>query len=193
MVKVFQVEERVKIPSDVKVQVDGKKVIVEGPLGKVERDFSFAKKIEITKEDDYVKVETYIANKREYSLVKTIASHINNMILGVTKGFRYKMKIVYAHFPMTLKVEKDKVVIENFLGERGKRYAEILPGVKVKVEKEDVIVEGIDKEAVAQTAANIHHATQLTGDRRPSPHGREGTGPGVLDGIYLYAVEHLKA
>ncbi len=192
MVKVFHVEERVKIPEGVKVSIDGKKVSVEGPLGRVERDFSYAKKIELSIEDNSVKVETYLANKREYSLVKTIASHINNMIIGVTKGYRYKMKIVYAHFPMTLKVDKDKVVIENFLGERGKRYAEILPGVKVRVEKEDVIIEGIDKEAVAQTAANIHHATHLTGDRRPSPHGREGTGPGILDGIYLYAVEHLK-
>jgi len=193
MVRVFHVEERVKIPENVKVQLEGKKVSVEGPLGKVERDFSFAKKIELSIEDGFIKVEAYLANKREYSLVKTIASHINNMIIGVTKGFRYKMKVVYAHFPMTLKVDKDKVMIENFLGERGKRYAEILPGVKVKVEKEDVIIEGVDKEAVAQTAANIHHATQLTGDRRPSPHGREGTGPGVLDGIYLYAVEYMKS
>ncbi|QOJ78057.1 50S ribosomal protein L6 [Infirmifilum lucidum] len=192
MVKVFHVEERVKIPDGVKVSIDRKKVSVEGPLGRVERDFSYAKRIELSIEDNSVKVETYLANKREYSLVKTIASHINNMITGVTKGFRYKMKIVYAHFPMTLKVDKDKVIIENFLGERGKRYAEILPGVKVRVEKDDVVVEGVDKEAVAQTAANIYHATRLTGDRRPSPHGREGTGPGILDGIYLYAVEHLK-
>ncbi|MEZ0345146.1 MAG: 50S ribosomal protein L6 [Infirmifilum sp.] len=193
MVKVFQVEEIVEVPKDVKIRVDGKKVVVEGPLGKVERDFSFAKKIDIMHEDSQVRVVAYLANKREYSLVKTIASHITNMITGVTKGFRYKMKIVYAHFPMNIKIDKNKVVIENFLGERGKRYADILPGVKVRVEKEDVIIEGVDKEAVGQTAANIHLATQLRGDNRPSPHGREGTGPGVLDGIYLYAIEHLKA
>ncbi|AKG38977.1 MAG: 50S ribosomal protein L6 [Infirmifilum sp.] len=193
MVKVFQVEERVPVPENVKVSINNKRVVVEGPLGRTEKDFSFAKKIEITYEDNQVKIEAFLANKREYSLVKTIAAHINNMIVGVTKGFRYKMKIVYAHFPMNIKVDKDKVIIENFLGERGKRYAEILPGVKVKVEKEDIIIEGIDKEAVAQTAARIHQATQLRGDRRPSPHGREGTGPGVLDGIYLYAVEHMKA
>lgn len=193
MVRVFHVEERVRVPDNVKVEIRDRKIIVEGPLGRIERDFSYAKKVHLSLEDGFVKVETYLANKREYSLVRTIASHINNMFTGVTKGFRYRMKVVYAHFPMSIKVEGDKVVIENFLGERGKRYARVLPGVKVKVEKEDVIIEGVDKEAVAQTAANIHHATTLTGDRRPSPHGREGTGPGVLDGIYLYAVEHIKA
>ncbi|MEM4811008.1 MAG: 50S ribosomal protein L6, partial [Thermofilum sp.] len=65
-------------------------------------------------------------------------------------------------------------------------------GVKVKVEKEEIIVEGVDKDAVAQTAANIHLSTHLTGDRARSPHGREGSGPGILDGIYLYAVESIR-
>ncbi len=124
--------------------------------------------------------------------VRTVASHIQNMIIGVTKGFRYKMKIVYAHFPMNLKVQGDKIIIENYLGERGTREAKLLPGVKVKVQKDDVIIEGIDKEAVGQTAANIHRAAKLTGKRKMSPHGREGSGPGILDGIYLYAREHMK-
>jgi large subunit ribosomal protein L6 len=83
------------------------------------------------------------------------------------------------------------VVIENFLGRRGKVTARILPGVKVRVDKDDVIVEGVDKEAVAQTAANIHQATRLRGKQHMCPHGREG-GPGILDGIYLYAVEHMR-
>ncbi|MEM4412033.1 MAG: 50S ribosomal protein L6, partial [Thermofilum sp.] len=91
-----------------------------------------------------------------------------------------------------VKVENNRVVIENFLGERGKRYTTVLPGVKVKVEKEEIIVEGVDKDAVAQTAANIHLSTHLTGDRARSPHGREGSGPGILDGIYLYAVESIR-
>lgn len=172
--------------------MEGKKVVVSGPLGSVEKDFSHAKNILVRLEDGAVVVETFNATKKDYALVSTLAAHIKNMIEGVTKGYRYKLKIVYAHFPMSVKVEGNRVVIENFLGERGKRYATILPGVKVRVEKEDVIVEGIDKDAVAQTAANIHLSTHLTGDRARSPHGREGSGPGILDGIYLYAVENMR-
>lgn len=190
--RVLQKTESVPIPEGVKVHVNGKKVEVEGPLGKVEKDFSHARRISIRVEGNSVVVETFHATKKDYALVGTIASIINNMIIGVTKGYRYKLKIVYAHFPMSLKVEKDKIIIENFLGERGKRIAGIMPGAKVKIEKDDVIVEGIDLDAVAQTAANIHLATHLRGKRALSPHGREGTGPGILDGIYLYAIEHLK-
>ncbi len=192
MVREYYVAHEVQIPEGVTVNVDGKRVVVEGPLGKVERDFSHLKKIFISKEDSKVRVETFHATKREYAAVRTVASHIENMIIGVTKGFRYKMKIVYAHFPMSLKVQGDKVIIENYLGERGTREAKLLPGVTVKVQKDDVIIEGIDKEAVGQTAANIHRAAKLTGKRKMSPHGREGSGPGILDGIYLYAREHIK-
>ncbi|RLE61218.1 MAG: 50S ribosomal protein L6 [Thermoprotei archaeon] len=192
MVREYYVAHEVEIPDGVNITVDGKKVVVEGPLGKIEKDFSHLKKLSIIKEDNKIRVETYHAKKKEYAAVRTVASHIENMIIGVTKGYRYKMKIVYAHFPMSIKVEGDKIVIENYLGERGKRYAKLLPGVKVKVQKDDVIIEGIDKEAVGQTAANLHLAARLTGKRKMSPHGREGSGPGILDGIYLYKVEHMK-
>ena len=103
-------------------------------------------------------------------------SHIRNMITGVTKGFTYKMKIIFTHFPIQVNVEGDKVVIRNFLGERAPRVAKILPGVKVEVQKEDVLVKGIDIEAVGQTAANIEQATKVKGkDIRV-----------FLDGIYIY-------
>lgn len=192
MVKEYYLVHEVEIPEGVNVTVQGRRVTVEGPLGKLEKDFSHLKKIFITKDDGKVRVETYHATKREYAAVRTVASHIQNMITGVTKGYRYKMKIVYAHFPMSLKVQGDKIIIENYLGERGVRVAKLLPGVTVKVQKDDVIIEGIDKEAVGQTAANIHHAAKLTGKRKMCPHGREGSGPGILDGIYLYAREHIK-
>ena len=51
-------------------------------------------------------------------MVGTLASHINNMIVGVTNGFEYRMKVVYSHFPIQLKVASDELIINNFLGER---------------------------------------------------------------------------
>ncbi len=176
MAKMVHVVKEVKIPEGVQVTVEGKKIIVEGPKGKVEKDFSHARDVVIRKEDNKIIVETFFANRRKKALVPAIASHINNMIIGVTKGFRYKLKIVYSHFPISVKVQGDKVLIENFLGERAPRVAKIYGNVKVSVKGDDVIVEGIDIEEVGQTAANIEHATKIQDfDRRV-----------FMDGIYIY-------
>ena len=108
-------------------------------------------------------------------MLGTVASHIKNMIIGVTQGYTYKMKMIYAHFPMSVRVEGDRVLIENFGGERAPRVAKVMPGVKVVVKGEDVYVMGIDKEAVGQTAANIQLATRVK-DKDPRV---------FLDGIYV--------
>ncbi len=193
MAREIYVSRSVAVPPGVRVTVDGKRVRVEGPLGSVEKDFSHAKRVELRLQGSELVVEAFNADKKTYSIVNTIASKIENMMIGVTRGFRYRMKIVFAHFPMSVKVDERSqvVVIENFLGGRGKITARIEPGVKVRVERDDVVIEGADKEAVAQTAANIREATKLRGRRRLSPHGREG-GPGVLDGIYVYARENIR-
>ena len=180
MPKLVHVAEEVRIPEGVDISIDGMRVRVKGPKGELERDFSHARGVIIRLGEDEegkkVIVEAYFANRRVKALVGTIAAHIDNMITGVTKGFRYKLKIVYSHFPVTVKVQGDRVVIENFLGEKAPRIAKIMPGVNVKVQKDDVIVEGIDIEAVGQTAANIEQATKVKGfDRRV-----------FVDGIYIY-------
>jgi len=108
-------------------------------------------------------------------MLGTIRSHITNMIKGVNEGFTYHMKIVYAHFPMTVKVAGNKVIIENFLGERYPRNAKIVGSSKVKVKGDQVTITGIDKEDVGQTMANLEQATKI-----------KGRDPRVFqDGIYL--------
>ncbi len=177
MVKIPYVSEEVEIPGNVEVEVNGMKVRVKGPKGELERDFSHARGVMIRQDEGKIVVEAFFANRRKKALVGSIASHIENMITGVTKGFRYKLKIIYSHFPISVKVEGDKVVIEKLLGERAPRYARIVsPRVKVSVKGEDVIVEGIDIEEVGQTAANIERAAWISGfDRRV-----------FVDGIYIY-------
>ena len=165
----------VEVPEGVQVEVNGKVLKVKGPLGELVRDFSHAP-VDIRLDGNKVVVEAYWPKKRERAMIGTVAAHIRNMITGVTKGFTYKLKIVFTHFPIQVSVEGDKVVIRNFLGERAPRIAKIMPGVKVEVEKEDVLVKGIDIEAVGQTAANIEMATKIKGkDIRV-----------FLDGIYIY-------
>ncbi len=180
MVKVVHVAEEVEVPDGVDVRIDGMRVTVKGPKGELTRDFSHARGVIIRLAEEEGKrkviVEAFFANRRKKALVGTIAAHIENMIVGVTKGFRYKLKIVYSHFPISVKVEGDKVIIENFLGEKAPRVAKIVGDTRVRVEGNDVIVEGIDIEAVGQTAANIELATKVKDkDRRV-----------FVDGIYIY-------
>lgn len=168
--------EEVEVPLEVKVAVDGLKVVVEGPKGKLERDFSHARGISIRQEENKVIIEAFNADRRKKALVGTIAAHIRNMITGVTKGYRYKLKIVFSHFPISVEVKGNQIIIKNFLGEKAPRKANILEGVSVKVVDRDIIVEGIDIEKVGQTAANIEMATKIGEfDRRV-----------FMDGIYIY-------
>ncbi|MEM0217257.1 MAG: 50S ribosomal protein L6 [Candidatus Nezhaarchaeales archaeon] len=168
--------EKVSIPEGVEVKIEGpSKITVKGPKGSLTKDFSHTK-VYLRVEGDHVLVESYIKGKRGKSTCRTVASHIKNMIIGVTGGFVYKLKIVYSHFPMTVKVEGDKVVIENFMGEKSKRIAKIVGNVKVQVKGDDVIVEGVDLEQVSQTAANIERATKI----------KEYDPRVFMDGIYIY-------
>ncbi len=176
MPKEVIVREEVPIPEGVSVEINGKEVRVKGPKGEVARDFSFARSVRILKEDNKVIVESYFAKRKQKAVTYSIAAHIQNMIDGVTKGYRYKLKIIYSHFPVTVKVEGDRVVIENFLGEKAPRIAKIVGNVKVTVTKQDIIVEGVNIEEVGQTAANIERATKIKDlDRRV-----------FVDGIYIY-------
>lgn len=182
MVRVVTIKDRVKIPENVTVEVDGSRVSVKGPKGVVVRDFSYAEKVKIFVEGDYVVVTTSFARRRDVAQIYSISAHIRNMILGVTKGFRYWLRVIYSHFPISVKVDGDKVLIENFIGERSPRVARIIGDAKVKIQKNDIIVEGIDLEEVSQTAANIEQATKIRGlDRRV-----------FADGIYIYKKEFME-
>jgi large subunit ribosomal protein L6 len=85
------------------------------------------------------------------------------MILGVTQGFTYEMKIVYSHFPVKAGVKGSEFVIENFLGEKFPRKTRIVGDTKVEVKGDQVVLTGPDVEAVGQTAANIEQATRIRG------------------------------
>jgi len=168
------------IPEEVEVKLINEKIVeIKGPLGTVRKSFEGVP-VRFKIEDNKIKYEIYWKGKKGYSLVNTIAGRIKNVFVGVTQGYTYKMKAYYVHFPINMSVEGDHVIINNFAGERGMRKAKILPGVNVKVIKKgtdiDLIITGIDKDAVGQTAANIYLATKV-----------KSKDPRVfLDGIYLY-------
>ena len=111
--------------------------------------------------DKNIEIESKNVRKKGKAMIGTWVALINNMIRGVTVGFEYKMKTVFSHFPIKTSVEGNEFVIQNFLGERCPRKANILDGVTVVVKAEDVTVNGIDKEKVGQTAGNIEKSTGL--------------------------------
>jgi large subunit ribosomal protein L6 len=165
----------VEIPDGVEGMLEGRTVTIKGVKGELIRDFSHAP-IRIRMEGKTVTVEASWPRKKEAALVGTIHSHIQNMIKGVTKGFTYKLKIVFSHFPITAKVKGRTLTIENFTGERSPRTAKIMGDTKVTVKGDDIIVQGISLEDVSQTAANIQNATKI---RIKDPRV-------FLDGIYVY-------
>lgn len=173
--RAIEVSKIIQAPDDVKVTIEGRKVTVEGANGTLARDFSHAS-ISIELEGKTVRVWAEWPRKKEAALVGTIYSHIQNMITGVRKGFTHKLKIVFSHFPISVKVKGKTVLIENFTGERTARKAKIMGDTQVKVRSEDVIVQGINLEDVSQTAANIEQATKV---KRKDPRV-------FLDGIYVY-------
>ncbi len=152
----------VSIPDQVSVQIEGRTVKVKGPLGSLQEDLSHLP-VSIDVDDNKVRLETSWPRKREIGMLGTAAAHVRNMLKGVTQGYRYELRTVYAHFPVTVKVdEKAKALkIENFTGEKTPRYAKIVGGVKVDVKGEDISVEGIDLKSVSQTAANIQDSTKI--------------------------------
>jgi len=170
-----EISRTIQIPDGVEVNIEGHKVTVKGGRGTLTRDFSHAA-VSLETDGKTVRVWAEWPRKKEASLVGTIDSHIQNMITGVTKGYTYKLKIVFSHFPIAVKVQDKSVIIENFTGERRPRKAKILGDVKVKVEPEDVVVQGSKLEDVSQTAANIECITRVM---KKDPRV-------FLDGIYVY-------
>jgi large subunit ribosomal protein L6 len=165
---------KVKIPAGVKVQLEGSQLRVTGPKGQISRNVRFPQ-VTITCDGDEVTISTESRRKETIAIVGTFEAHTKNMCRGVSEGFEYRMKVVYAHFPIQLKLQGNRLEISNFLGEKKARSARIEAGVTAKVSNDEVVLTGIDRELVGTSAANIEHATHIR-DRDPRV---------FQDGIYM--------
>ncbi|HDM60284.1 MAG TPA: 50S ribosomal protein L6 [Archaeoglobus veneficus] len=159
------IERTVEIPDGVELCIEGDDVkgylvTVKGPKGENSRLLKF-RDVHIAKENNRVRIYTESVKSRQKAMVGTFAAHINNLIKGVTEGFQYKLKVVYSHFPIKVRVEGNEVIIENFLGEKYPRRAKVCGRCSVRVEGNEIIVEGVDKEECGQTAANLEQATRI--------------------------------
>ena len=150
----------IQIPDDVNVSLKGSMLHVQGPLGHVYKNF---KKIPVILEinDKKILVKQTGERKKHYAIRNTAKSIIQSLCTGVINGYTIKMKIVYSHFPITVKVEGKKVLIENFQGERAPRISLIRGDTKVDVKGDDVIITGPVLTDVSQTAANIQQKSKV--------------------------------
>jgi large subunit ribosomal protein L6 len=168
------VERRVAIPEGVTARIDGTVFSVSGPKGELSRNLRYPR-IGLLLDGDELVVSTDSERKKILAMVGTLAAHANNMCTGVTEGFEYRMKVVYSHFPIQIKVSGTRLEIVNFLGEKESRFVRVDEGVDLKLGSDEITLSGIDKEAVGQTAARIEKGTKV---RRRDPRVFQ-------DGIYI--------
>ncbi len=168
-------EQTVEMPAGVSAALDDRSLTIKGKLGQSKKNFDKIN-VNIAVEAGAVKIWPFSQKKRDGVVVSTAASLVRNMVTGVTKGYTYRLKVAYAHFPISVKVKGSQVLVENFVGERSPRVANTVGDCKVSVEGDDVIVKGVSLEDVGQTAANVELATKIKKkDQRV-----------FLDGIYIY-------
>ncbi len=148
------------IPAGVTITKTGDDVSVKGSKGELGRKM-YHPMISLVIVDGMVTISTESSRRRVRALVGTYAALLNVMSHGVTEGYEYHMKIVFNHFPIQAKVVGNRVEIGNFLGEKQARYASIVEGVKVKIQGDEVILTGIDRETIGSTAANIEQACKV--------------------------------
>lgn len=167
------------------VTLKARKVTVTGPRGTLERTVKPCMDIRQL-EDSTIRVDVWHGSRKETAKINTICSMIRNMVLGTTVGFRYKLRFVYAHFPINVTCADDKksVEIRNFLGEKRIRRVKMDGDVtcyRSSDVKDELVVEGSDIELVSQCAAMVHHVCLVKRkDIRK-----------FLDGIYVSEKGHI--
>ncbi len=158
----------IDLPQGVEATLQGVLLLLKGPKGSSKkRLYHPTIAIQLQGKKILITSKAKKPNKNHKMLINSFRAHIKNMILGVQKPYRATLKVCSGHFPITVMVEGNMVVIKNFLGEKSSRKTGIMEGVKVTVQGDQIIVEGVDLENVAQTAARIEQSTRITNrDRR---------------------------
>lgn len=151
------------IPEKVEVKIDGGIVAVKGPLGEMQKSFR-ENDIEIAVKDGHVVLDAKRKSRQALALWGTYASHIKNMIEGVTKGF--EKKLVIEGIGYRAQMEGLKLLLNLGLSHPVKVAAP--DGVKAQVEKNVITISGVDKEKVGQFSAEIRAL------KKPEPYKGKG-------------------
>jgi len=178
MPKLDHISHSIALPEGASASIAGDIITVSKDGQSLSREFRHHK-VEVRAVNGDLEVFVNLPRRSDKALAGTWAAHLRNMALGIDEGFEYRLKAVFSHFPMSLKVDGKQMIINNLFGEKVPRVAKLpwSPAeVEVRVEnKTDVVVKGADREKVGQTAANIERACRIKKrDRRV-----------FQDGIYI--------
>jgi len=174
-----KIESTIAIPGGVSVSQKGNILSVKGTKGELSRNFAHPR-VKVVIGEGKVTVSCDYPRIKEKAMVGTYLAHLRNMFRGVTQGYEYHMKVVFSHFPMKVVVKGAQVQIDNYMGGKDPRIADIVGKTAVKINGADIVISGPDIEACGQTAANIEKATSRRGfDRRI-----------FQDGIYIVGKSH---
>ncbi|MDR2737773.1 MAG: 50S ribosomal protein L6 [Puniceicoccales bacterium] len=143
----------IRIPANVRVNIDGCRVAVEGPLGKDEKTFDDSVSIEMV--DGSIHVICANENDKHSRMMHgTVRSIINSMVIGVVSGYSKNLEIIGVGFKATLKGQN---VLDLSLGYSHDVFYSIPNGVRVDIDQSGtkVSVKGVDKKSVGQVTADI--------------------------------------
>ena len=165
-------KEPISVPNDVQVSIEGRNVGVSGPKGSL--DLDVPGEIEVRQEDDMILVERPNDDRKNKALHGLTRSLVNNMVIGVSEGFKKELEIVGVGYRAA---EKGSNGLELQLGFSHPVEGKAPEGITFEVpEPTRIIVSGINKEVVGQVAADIRSY------RKPEPYKGKGI---------RYAGEHV--
>lgn len=139
----------VAIPAGVKVAFEGSILKIEGPKGSVNR--KIALEINLIVEKDKIVVSPGNESRKAKSLHGLTRTLVNNMVTGVTRGFKKSLEIVGIGYRAEV---KDRAINLN-LGYSHPINFSLPAGIKASLDKQTLTIEGADKELVGLTAAKI--------------------------------------
>lgn len=157
--------QKVYIPEDVDVKIRSRRVEVKGKHGTLTRSFRHLPiDIRLNPKKRCIKIVMWFGTPERLACIRTVCSHLENMFVGVTKKYLYKMRLVHAHFPINSNIvdNNTRIEIRNYLGEKSIRSVKALPGVTIEKSpnvKDELYITGPDIEKVSLTAALIHQST----------------------------------
>jgi large subunit ribosomal protein L6 len=150
------------IPENVEVKLNDSILSVKGPLGELSRIFK--KDIEVDIKDSLINLRPKKITREISALWGTYASHLQNMIKGVTNGF--KKKLIIEGIGFKAQAEGTKLVLSLGLSHPVK--VEIPEDLKIVVEKNLIVISGIDKEKVGKFSAEVRAL------KKPEPYKGKG-------------------
>ena len=180
-------QEHFKIPEKVQCVIKSGIVTIKGPRGELTKDLTHLKlDFEYDQKENQVVARCWFGNRKLLARIGTLFGLIKNMCIGVTQGYKYKMRYVFSHFPIQGKCEDDQsgFSFTHFMGQKERKSVKAPEGVKIynSDQKDEIIIEGNDLEAVSLVCGQIHQHTIIKNkDLRK-----------FLDGIYVSEKGHVQ-